>query len=474
MVVAAHHIHLDEKVALKFLLAEALGDAVAVARFAREARSSVKIKSEHVARTLDVGTLENGTPYIVMEYLDGTDLACWLRQRGPLPFDEAIDFVLQAGEALAEAHALGIVHRDLKPANLFCTRGVDGRPTIKVLDFGISKVIAAAGSDSSMGLTRTAALMGFSLLHVAGATISGGDARGGRADRDSASVGGHSSRTADGPRAVPGRRRSPRWRSRSAHAETEGPSSRSLKPTPPRVAASGHPSVPREKDRDRRYGDMAGLALALCCRSRPKRAEASVEKDCCHRAGGASIGHRTVDAFSRHDRATAGGRDHGSAGTNGASPKGRQGHWRRRRGRSSLTLICGVAADFSTAGAVVSSIDGSMNAGSASALRPPTPAVDGAVVLGAIPTTTSASGATGPGRPSRLPPGLMPEPPGSPGSQGTAPATTGSAAQQARRPPVPTFAVPATARASSPKPDCDPPFTLDGNGEKHFKRECYH
>jgi eukaryotic-like serine/threonine-protein kinase len=159
-VVAAYHMQLETKVALKFLLPAMLANEDAVTRFAREARAAVKITNEHVARVLDVGTLESGAPYIVMEYLDGTDLAGWLRQRGPLPIEEAIDFVLQAGEALAEAHALGIVHRDLKPANLFYIRSADGRPTIKVLDFGISKVTNLSASASNLVRTQTATLMG--------------------------------------------------------------------------------------------------------------------------------------------------------------------------------------------------------------------------------------------------------------------------------------------------------------------------
>src|SRR5436190_4111795 len=85
VVVAAHHIQLDEKVAIKFLLPEALGNQEAVTRFAREARAAVKIKSEHVVRVSDVGTLETGAPYMVMEYLEGGDLAGWLKQRGALP-----------------------------------------------------------------------------------------------------------------------------------------------------------------------------------------------------------------------------------------------------------------------------------------------------------------------------------------------------------------------------------------------------
>jgi tRNA A-37 threonylcarbamoyl transferase component Bud32 len=159
VVVAAHHLQLDEKVALKFLLPEALGNPLAVARFAREARAAVKIKSEHVARVIDVGTLPNGAPYIVMEYLEGGDLSAWLAQRGPLPIELAVEFVLQACVALADAHALGIVHRDLKPANLFCVRRSDGQLSIKVLDFGISKLVESVAGPG-MSMTKTAALMG--------------------------------------------------------------------------------------------------------------------------------------------------------------------------------------------------------------------------------------------------------------------------------------------------------------------------
>lgn len=158
VVVAARHLQLDERVALKFLLPEALSNAEAVARFAREARAAVKIKSEHVARVTDVGTLETGSPYMVMEYLRGTDLGDLVHTQGPLPIADAVEYLLQACEAVAEAHALGIVHRDLKPSNLFLTRRADGSPSIKVLDFGISKV--TTGADSQMNMTRTATVMG--------------------------------------------------------------------------------------------------------------------------------------------------------------------------------------------------------------------------------------------------------------------------------------------------------------------------
>ena len=158
VVVAAHHIQLGERVALKFLLPEALDNDEAVARFAREAQAAARIKSEHVARVTDVGTLPGGGPYIVMEYLDGGDLASWLKRRGVLPIGVAVEFVLQACVAVADAHAIGIIHRDLKPSNLFCVRRSDGQLTIKVIDFGISKVSRAGGS--AVPDTRTAAVMG--------------------------------------------------------------------------------------------------------------------------------------------------------------------------------------------------------------------------------------------------------------------------------------------------------------------------
>lgn len=162
VVVAARHVQLEELVALKFLLPSALDNPETVARFAREARASVKIKSEHVARVSDVGTLETGAPYMVMEYLEGRDLSALVRSRGALPPDEAIDFVLQACEAIAEAHSLGIVHRDLKPANLFVVRRPDGALAIKVLDFGISKMTNMLGTGSGPGasMTRTSAVLG--------------------------------------------------------------------------------------------------------------------------------------------------------------------------------------------------------------------------------------------------------------------------------------------------------------------------
>jgi serine/threonine-protein kinase len=157
VVLAALHLQLDERVAIKLILQGAASEE-AVARFLREGKAAVKIRSEHVARVFDVGTLESGAPFMVMEYLEGKDLSQVLEQDGTVPVPTAIGYVLQACEALAEAHALGIIHRDLKPANLFLTSRADGSPCIKVLDFGISKTAAGAGPSAAM--TSTSAVMG--------------------------------------------------------------------------------------------------------------------------------------------------------------------------------------------------------------------------------------------------------------------------------------------------------------------------
>ena len=156
VVVAAHHIQLQQRVAIKFLLPAMMAHPVAVSRFVREARACVRIQSEHVARVLDVGELENGSPFMVMEYLEGTDFAQALAASPRQSTESIVEYVLQACEALAEAHSLGIVHRDLKPANLFVTRRPDGSPFIKVLDFGISK---STGGDNG-ALTNTTAFLG--------------------------------------------------------------------------------------------------------------------------------------------------------------------------------------------------------------------------------------------------------------------------------------------------------------------------
>ena len=157
-VLLARHLELDQLVAIKVLRIEVVHPEL-VTRFIREARAAARIKSEHVVRVTDVGRLPEGPPYMVMEYLEGQDLEAALKERGSIPIEEAVDLLLQAMEAVAEAHAQGIVHRDLKPANLYLTRRSRGAPCLKVIDFGISKFLAD-GNTTGGALTQTQGLLG--------------------------------------------------------------------------------------------------------------------------------------------------------------------------------------------------------------------------------------------------------------------------------------------------------------------------
>ena len=139
IVLAATHAQIGQRVAIKYLKPSAAAQKAVVDRFLREAQLASQIKSDHVVRVHDVGTLDDGGPYIVMEYLEGVDLARVL-DGGPLLVRTAIDYVLQACDALAEAHAMGIVHRDLKPGNLFLAKRAAGSSIVKIIDFGISKM----------------------------------------------------------------------------------------------------------------------------------------------------------------------------------------------------------------------------------------------------------------------------------------------------------------------------------------------
>lgn len=159
IVLAAKHTQLGERVAIKVLTPGALADPEIVTRFLREARTAARIRSEYVARVLDVGALASGEPYIVMEFLDGSDLSVVLRDGGPMEASIAVGHLLQACEALAAVHASGIVHRDLKPANLFLTSRNDGTTVIKLIDFGISKATLPSETGDDF-LTKTAVMMG--------------------------------------------------------------------------------------------------------------------------------------------------------------------------------------------------------------------------------------------------------------------------------------------------------------------------
>lgn len=157
-VLAASHLALGQLVALKILRPELRERPGVTERFLREARAASRIESPHVARVLDVDTLDDGTPFMVIEHLEGYDLGRVRDRNEPLLVHQAVGYVIEACEAIAEAHSLGIVHRDLKPPNLFLAKRRDGSTTIKVLDFGISKV--QGGDAISTALTQEKTGMG--------------------------------------------------------------------------------------------------------------------------------------------------------------------------------------------------------------------------------------------------------------------------------------------------------------------------
>lgn len=154
VVYAAHHELLDMPVALKMLHPDAVEEE-SIVRFLHEAKVCARIRSEHVCAVVDVGLLDEGTPYLAMELLHGTDLANVLARKRRLPLETAIDYCLQALDGLEHAHAAGAVHRDLKPTNLFLhTPEGGGREVLKVIDFGVCK------SDLMLGMTRVGAFIG--------------------------------------------------------------------------------------------------------------------------------------------------------------------------------------------------------------------------------------------------------------------------------------------------------------------------
>jgi serine/threonine-protein kinase len=156
IVYEAVHTRIHQRVAIKMLLPDVLEVPDVVSRFEREARAAGKLKSENTTRVLDVDVSESGLPYMVMEFLDGSDLGKIVERSGALPIADAVDFVLEACIAMTEAHAEGVIHRDLKPSNLFVTTLPSGVRRVKVLDFGISKL----ENETEARVTATQAVVG--------------------------------------------------------------------------------------------------------------------------------------------------------------------------------------------------------------------------------------------------------------------------------------------------------------------------
>jgi serine/threonine protein kinase len=440
VVVAAHHLQLDERVALKFLRAEALADAETVARFAREARAAVKIKSEHVARVIDVGNLENGAPYIVMEYLEGGDLSGMLARTGPMPFAEAVDFVLQACEAIAQAHALGIVHRDLKPSNLFCIRRPDGQLSIKVLDFGISKAMAGSSSSGSgdLGMTRTTSVVG-SPIYMSPEQMQSSKNVDARTDLWSLGV--------------------VLYELVTAHVPFEGETVTELairvatEPAPPPSAfrADLPPALERvilrclEKSRERRFQNVAELAAALV-EFGSRRAAASLERiQGTLQPGGVRTQMVSSPLLSPGSSTAA-------AWQSAATP---------RRGKTSVVLLVGAAV----VGAIAL---GGVLVGTRMTSRAPSSGSGGSAVS-ATSTAAPSSTVEPPAAVSlALPAEVTPPAPVTPST--AAPATAVPATKPLQGATI-HRAVPAPGPAKA-KAACDTPYYFDAQGNRVFKKEC--
>ncbi|WP_437591158.1 protein kinase domain-containing protein [Sorangium sp. So ce1000] len=269
LVVAARHTHLHQLVAIKVLLSSATPEAIE--RFLREGRASARIKSERAARVYDVDTLPSGAPYMVMEYLDGRDLSAVIATEGPLPIAQAVGYVLEACEAIAEAHAHGIIHRDIKPANLFLTRAADGSQTIKVLDFGISKALTDEAGGPELALTKSSALLG-SPLYMSPEQMRSSHRVDARSDIWSMGVVLYQLLTARIP----------------FPADTFGELILKVNSDPPDPIAQVRTDLPRplegavhrclEKDPARRFANIAELARAIAPFGSPQQASISLER----------------------------------------------------------------------------------------------------------------------------------------------------------------------------------------------------
>ena len=157
----AEHIGLGRQVAIKVLNPSQAKKRVAVKRFQQEARAAGAIGHPNICEVYDLGLLDDGSPYLVMEKLVGGTLADRISREGGLPFDEIVDVMTQVLSGLIAAHDKGIVHRDIKPENIFLARRVGCQPIVKILDFGVSKMMPQfQGGEEQLDLTRTGMVMG--------------------------------------------------------------------------------------------------------------------------------------------------------------------------------------------------------------------------------------------------------------------------------------------------------------------------
>ena len=507
VVVSARHLVLDEQVAIKFLSEQGWMNGEVVARFEREARAAVKIKSEHVVRVIDVGRLASGAPFMVMEFLEGEDLSNRLTQFGKLPVQQAADFVLHACVALAGAHAAGIVHRDIKPGNLFCTPGGDGQLIVKVLDFGISKLMEAAQRDGGLSVTKTSAVLG-SPLYMSPEQIRNSKDVDARTDVWSLGVVLFELITGQVP--FPG------------ESFGEVAIKIATQAVPPLVEF--RPDVPvgldaviarcLEKERQNRYANIGEFALGLA-RYASNDGRPSIERvsRIVLSSSGRALELRDSAALSASARSAP--QPPSLVGSSGPQSNALpetvsawDGGGERRSNRRAVvgtTAVVVLALAIIGAAAFRHDLTPGTDSSAGSVATPPAPTA----TAPALATATSSAAPVVSPAPSASAPSVAPAPaetatttdeaevaPGSPAPKRAlsgrrpsrtptpAPISTPAHATTSLPTPAPTPPAPrpeparpapepAAARPAAPKADCDPPYTFDDQGRKRFKPECF-
>jgi serine/threonine-protein kinase len=448
-VVAAYHLDLHTTVAIKILAPSLLANTEAVERFAREARAAARVVSQHVARVLDVGKLDTGAPYMVMEFLQGGDLAKMLEMRGRLPIAEAIDYLLQACEAIAEAHTLGIIHRDLKPANLFCVRHADGTSWIKVLDFGISKVTGPAANSGENTMTGTMDLLGspFYMSPEQMESTRGVDAR-----TDIWAMGVILYELLTGRVPFDGETIAEICRS---IASGRPESVRDIRPeVSPALESVVFQCI--EKDREKRYSDVGELALALGDFASP-RGKLSVETVVRMVGQGQQARPpRVSNAELVPVASTNVDMEADTIGSlNSTSPR------RVRVAKTKAAVAVAIGAILAFVAIVVFAFmhqpKGQERVGIGSSMPPAPPPPTLTREAPSVPTPQAPASAS-------VPPSNSPPPTAETSNSATSVPARPAAA---KRPPLP------SVPAHPPHPNCDPNFILDAQGEKHFKAECF-
>jgi len=478
IVLAAHHLHLDGKFAIKLLRPELMDQPEFVTRFASEARAVARIRSEHVVRVVDVGALPNGLPYMVMEHLEGDDLESWRQKYGPLPTGRAVEFLLQACVAVADVHVLGMVHRDLKPANLFCVRHSDGRVSIKLLDFGTSKASGPALRKSSPPAATTAP------LSESNTAVQEGGSPGYMSPEQLRGVGDPDTRTdiwslgvilfelltAD----LPFKAALPELASVVATAPM--PSIRAARPDVPEALEAVIAKC-LQKSPSQRFGDVVALAAALKPFA-PEGARLLAERVAAIFAasGAAKRPLQTVHVKRIvHLSEQSAPASRGPVGAAVAALVPSRLSSGRRAPRASSPVLRAVVFGTLCALALLAALGarwGSLEGARASSSRSAESASYGEAAAfvpldsAALPEPSAAADTER----ASVPDGLAPPPLDTPAQDAALPRKTPRATAPIRT--APGLKSPPAASSGPPAPSCDPPYYFDANGNRLFKKEC--